>query len=57
MDLRHKILTLSILNYVGCVSFFVLTLSISLTIEPINLKKSYFRISEKHNQTSVNLCI
>ena len=35
--------------------FPVLILSVLLTIEPTNLKKSYSRISEKHDQTSINL--
>ena len=30
-------------------------LSILLTIEPTNLKKSYSRIFEKHEQNSINL--
>ena len=40
------ILTLSTLNYADCIHFFVLILSILLTIETINFKKSYPQISE-----------
>ena len=40
------ILTLPTLNYDDCIYFFVLILSILLTIKPINFKKSYPQISE-----------
>ena len=43
------------LCYVACVHFFVMVISI-FTIEPTNFKKSYSRISEKH-QTSINLTL
>ena len=60
MDLRHinntrTVLTLSALNYVDCERFFVLILSILFIIEPNNFKKSYSWISEKQDQTSINL--
>ena len=35
--------------------FLVLILSILFTIEPTHLTKSCSRISEKHDQTSINL--
>ena len=35
--------------------FLVMILSILFTIEPTSFKKSYFRISKKHVQTSINL--
>ena len=35
--------------------YLILILSVLLTIEPTNLKKSYSRISEKHDQISINL--
>ena len=51
------ILTLWTLNYVDCVPFVVLILSLLFTSEPNNLEKSYSRISEKHDQTSINLIV
>ena len=38
-------------------SFFILILSILSTTEPTNYKKLYSRISEKHDQTSINLTV
>ena len=35
--------------------FLVMILSILITIELTNFKKSYSQISEKHKQTSINL--
>ena len=60
MDLGHLnnmkiILTLWTLNSGDRVPLFVLILCILLTIEPTNFKKSYFRISKKYDQTSINL--
>ena len=51
------ILTLWTLNYVDYVPFVVLILSLLFTSEPNHLEKSYSRISEKHDQTSINLTI
>ena len=50
------ILILCTLNCVECFSFFfALILARLLTNEPTNLKKSSSQISEKHDQTSINL--
>ena len=35
--------------------FFVMILSLLSTVEPTNFKECYSRISEKHDQTSINL--
>ena len=42
-------------KYVDCIAFLLLFLSILFTIEPNNFKKSYSLISEKHDQSSINL--
>ena len=43
------------LNSGDRVPLFVLILCILLTIEPTNFKKSYSQISEKHDQTFIDL--
>ena len=48
------ILTLWTLNYVGCVAFSCLIISILFLIEEANLQKSDSQISEEHYQTSNN---
>ena len=59
MDLWHLNNYDSYLNTLNAVLivflFLVLILSILLTIEPTNLKKSYFRICKKDDQIFINL--
>ena len=49
----RQVETLWILDYVDCVPFPVLILSI--LFKPTHLTKSYSQISEKYDQTSINL--
>ena len=49
------ILTLWTLNSSDRVPLFIVVLCILLTPEPTNLKKYYSQVSEKHDQTSIDL--
>ena len=60
MDLGHLnnikvILTLWTLNSGDRVPLFYWLFWILLTMDPTNFKKSYSRLSEKHDQSSINL--
>ena len=60
MDLGHLnnikvILTLWTLNSGDRIPLFYWLFWILLTMDPANFKKSYSRLSEKHDQSSINL--
>ena len=60
MDLGHLnnikvILTVWTLNSGDRVPLFYWLFWVLLTMDPTNLKKSYSRLSEKHDQSSINL--